>query len=284
MMPKQLLIVDDDPDLLFLVAHAIKSLSPNYQVSTAEDGRSALEQMQKKKFDLVVTDYMMPGITGLEVIKASYTFSPETLFILMTAHHDTNHVRDSISELDLHGFVTKPFTMPDLLDVVKQTLNKQESYSTKEKEQEAKVSTAIQEQVRTLHQQVGAHSVLLVNSDGMPVCSSGHIERTKAARLARFVSSNFLSITELANLFGDNESTFTSSYYQGSKYNIYAYDINGNYFLAVVFGVGGKPGAAWFYTKQAAKALAALLPKTKINHIQRDTSEVAEDFDNLLKI
>ena len=53
--------------------------------------------------------------------------------------------------------------------------------------------------------------------------------------------------------------------------------------MAVVFGVGGKPGTVWFYTKQTAIALAKLLPNTSEEAKARDAGEIAEDFDNLLK-
>ncbi|MCB0192427.1 MAG: response regulator [Anaerolineae bacterium] len=283
MNSKQILVVDDDADLLFLVAYGIKSLSPEYQVTTAEDGASALEHMQKKRFDLVVSDYMMPEMTGLDLIRAGHTCLPDALFVLMTAHHDTSYVRENISEINLHGFISKPFTMPEMLKVIRQTLDNQKDRPAKKEAQESKLGKAVQKQVQTLHHQTGAHTVLLINSAGRPVYRSGHLERAKASRLAAFVSSNFLSITELAHLFGDNESTFTSSYYQGSKYNIYAYNINGRYFLAVIFGVGGKPGTVWFYTKQTANALAKLLPNTSAVIKSRDEVQIAEDFDNLLK-
>ena len=54
-------------------------------------------------------------------------------------------------------------------------------------------------------------------------------------------------------------------------------------FLAVVFGVGGKPGTVWFYTKQAAIALAALLPKTKSKFASQDELNVATDFNNIVQ-
>lgn len=279
----RILVIDDDPDLLFLVAHGIKSLSSIYQVTTAENGPLALEQIQNRHFDLIVTDYMMPAMTGLEVIEQARQILPEAYYILMTAHHNTAYIRDKINGLDLDGFISKPFTMPELLAVVGQVLSKQGPASQTIEPDIFVLNKDCQEQVQVLHRQTGAHSVLLVNSDGKPVYSSGHINRNDALRLAAFVSANFLAIVELANLFGDNQSTFTSSYYQGSKYNIYAYDINGHYFLAVVFGVGGKPGTVWFYTKQAANALAALLPKTKSKIAPPDKLDVATDFKNIVQ-
>ena len=61
MSDKHVLIVDDARDILFLLTTTVKQLGPDYKVSAANDGYEALEQIRQKKFDLVITDYMMPG-------------------------------------------------------------------------------------------------------------------------------------------------------------------------------------------------------------------------------
>lgn len=283
MSHKRVLVVDDDPDLLFLVAHGIKSLAPDYQVTTATDGTVAETQVKQQKFDLVITDYMMPGMSGLELVAQVNQLSPETACILMTAHHDTNRIRGNIGDLKLSGFLGKPFTMPDLLEAVRKVLVQLPSAVPAAKAQAARAKKQIiQEQLQGLRRQTGAHSVLLVNSNGQPVGAAGQVDQSRAIRLASFISTNFLAVAELATLFGDNETVFKSSYYEGNKYNIYACDINGSFFLAVVFGVRDKPGAVWFYTKQIAAALVALLPgkETALNHDA--TAILARDFNDLV--
>src|SRR6185295_15116162 len=104
----------------------------------------------------------------------------------------------------------------------------------------------------------------------------------KVSRVAAFVAANFLAVTELASLLGDNESIFKSSYYEGSKYNIYAYDINGEFLLAVVFGTQGKPGTTWFYTKQTGTTLAGLLhqaSKSAVDDVEK--AALTNDFEGM---
>jgi CheY-like chemotaxis protein/predicted regulator of Ras-like GTPase activity (Roadblock/LC7/MglB family) len=275
---KRILVVDDDPDLLFLVAHGIKSLQSGYQVTTAVNGAVALQQAQKQKFDLIVTDYMMPEMTGLELIRQLRQTAPDTQFILMTAHYETQRLRNTVDNMELSGFVSKPFTMPELLESVKRIINQTSTTSEPSPPEQTVPKATILELLQTLRRQIGAHHVLLVNADGLPVQIAGGIERAKALRLASFVSTNFLAIAELATLFGDNESVFKSSYYEGNKYNIYVHDINGNFFLAVVINAENKPGSVWFYTRQTATELALVLPSVELP----DTDQtIATDFDNL---
>jgi CheY-like chemotaxis protein/predicted regulator of Ras-like GTPase activity (Roadblock/LC7/MglB family) len=283
MSGKRVLVVDDDPDLLFLVAHGVKSLAPDYQVNTAADGIAALAQVKQQKFDLIVTDYMMPGMSGLELVAQVNQLWPETECILMTAHHDTNRVRGQTGHLKLSGFLGKPFTLPDLLETVRKVMAQISSASEPDKAEVTQTKKqVIQEQLQGLRRQTGAHTVLLVNSNGLPVGAAGQVDRTKAVRLGSFVSTNFLAVAELATLFGDNETVFKSSYYEGNKYNIYACDINGNFFLAVVFGARDKPGTVWFYAKQVATTLAEVLPG-KAAALNQDASVVlSRDFDDLV--
>jgi len=277
---KHILVVDDDPDLLFLVAHGVKSLSPDYQVNTANSATNALEQVQKQNFDLVVTDFMMPDMTGLELVPKVREKSPETQFVLMTAHHDTKRIHSNIKEMGLAGFIGKPFVLADLLSVIQQVVTETSVTSEQVKNDVASLKEAIDKQLRDLWQQTEARSVVLVNSKGNVIHRVGSDEQAIVARLAGFVSTNFLAVAELASLFGDNESVFKSSFYEGNKYNIYAYNINDDYFLTVLFGVDTKPGAVWFYTKQVATQLDSLLPTAFVNH--KSDNSIAKDFDTLL--
>ena len=277
---KRILVLDDDPDLLFLVAHGVKSLSPDYQVGTANSAVAALELVQKQNFDLVVTDFMMPQMTGLELVPKVREISPGTQFVLMTAHHDTKRVQGNIKELGLAGFVGKPFVLADLLEIVQRVVKETSVTVEQAKIDVASLKKTIDKLLRDLWQQTEARSIVLVNTNGTPIHRVGSDEPAVISRLSTFVSANFLAVAELSSLFGDNESIFKSSFYEGNNYNIYAYNINGDYFLAVLFGCDTKPGTVWFYTKQAAAELDSLLPTVAVNHKSDNT--IANDFDTLL--
>ncbi len=277
---KHILVVDDDPDLLFLVAHGVKSLSPDYQVNTANSAAGALEQVQKQNFDLVVTDFMMPDMTGLELVPKVREKSPNTQFVLMTAHHDTKRIHSNIKEMGLAGFVGKPFVLADLLSIIQRVVTETSVTSEQVQNNVASLKESIDKQLRELWQQTEARSVVLVNTNGNVIHRVGSDDMAIVSRLAGFVSTNFLAVAELTSLFGDNESIFKSSFYEGNNYNIYAYNINNDYFLAVLFGVDTKPGAVWFYTKQVATQLDSLLPTASVNH--KSDNSIAKDFDTLL--
>jgi CheY-like chemotaxis protein/predicted regulator of Ras-like GTPase activity (Roadblock/LC7/MglB family) len=263
--------------------HSVKRLGPDYEVSTVTTAFAALEQIEKQKFDVIITDYMMPRMTGIDLVQAVRKISPETQIILMTAH-DTKAVRSTVEALQLGGFIGKPFTVPEVLEVVQQAIarTRQAIDGVQVELPTLDVDKAVQEQLQTLWNKTGAYCVLLVNAEGRSLHVIGETNRTKIVRLAAFVATNFAAVTELASLLGDNESVFKSSYHEGSKYNIYAYDVNGQVFLALVFGTPSKPGTIWFYAKQTGAELASLLlqaPKQPLP-IQESTT-LADHFDGM---
>jgi CheY-like chemotaxis protein/predicted regulator of Ras-like GTPase activity (Roadblock/LC7/MglB family) len=285
MSKKHVLIVDDAKDIVFLLTHSVKRLGPEYEVTTANHGAAALELIQKQKFDLIITDYMMPGMTGVDLAQVVRKTSPDTQVILMTAH-DSRGIREMVKALQLGGYVGKPFTVPEVLEVVERALarTQQDGATSQPDGPKLGLERAVNERLETLRNKTGAHFVLLVSANGHMVRAVGESNQAKASRLAAFVAANFLAVTELASLLGDNESIFKSSYYEGNKYNIYAYDINGEFLLAVVFGTQGKPGTVWFYTKQMGAELANLLAEAvQGSGSGDDTINTANDFSNMFE-
>ncbi len=77
MKKRRILVADDERHLRKLLAEVLRLL--NYDVDTVEDGLGALEEIHKRSYDLIITDYMMPGMNGLELtkkIKARYPSIP----------------------------------------------------------------------------------------------------------------------------------------------------------------------------------------------------------------
>jgi len=283
MSKKRVLIVDDARDILFLLTQSVKQLGPDYQVSTAMDGFEALEQIRQTKFDLVITDHMMPGLTGLELAQEVRRQSPDTHVMLMSAY-DTTELRGQAEEMELSGYLGKPFSVPQIIETVQRIVTQTQEAENKKSIESPVLSQVVYEYLKTLHAKTGAYCVLLLNSEGRLLRVVGQVDHKRTARLAMFIAANFLAVTKLTTLLDDDGSDFRSIYHEGSKYNIYAYDVNSAFFLAVVFGAAGKPGTVWLYTKETASALAPLLEPAAgapTAYNDSDTS-VADEFDDLL--
>ena len=112
-MSAQILVVDDEPDIAALVAYHLAKES--YRVRTAPDGAEALRAVESQLPDLIVLDLMLPGVSGLEVLR-ELRRRPETNHvpvILLTARREEP---DRIAGLELGAddYVSKPFSPHEL--------------------------------------------------------------------------------------------------------------------------------------------------------------------------
>lgn len=102
------LVVDDDPEVLVVVSLALELFG--YSVTPALNGRSALEKLRGKRFDLMVTDLMMDEMDGIELLKRTKRHYPATKVILMTGFYDPELILEAIQN-QADDYVLKPFSL-----------------------------------------------------------------------------------------------------------------------------------------------------------------------------
>ena len=115
------LVVDDEESVRTLLKMTFERLRPDYQVVTAPDSYAALGRMMQHSFDLVLTDWHMGGMDGLELAGAIRDISPDTRILLMTGS-DPCQLHDVVESVGLKGWLEKPFTPVQVLNVVDQVM------------------------------------------------------------------------------------------------------------------------------------------------------------------
>ena len=115
-MPQTILVVDDEPLNLDLLEQELSDLG--YAVDKASGGRAALEQLAQKPIELVLLDYQMPGMNGIEVLNEIKKKDPALPVIIITAYGTIERAVEAIKS-GADDFITKPFD-PDHLAVVVQ--------------------------------------------------------------------------------------------------------------------------------------------------------------------
>lgn len=89
----------------------------NFQVSLAENGKAGLELFKKESFDLILTDYKMPEISGLEVVKTVKTLNPDTEAIVMTAYSTVENAVE-VMKAGAYDYLIKPINLAELLNLI----------------------------------------------------------------------------------------------------------------------------------------------------------------------
>ncbi|MCS6907021.1 MAG: hybrid sensor histidine kinase/response regulator [Anaerolineales bacterium] len=122
-MANRILVIDDEQGIREGVKRA---LTPQgYIVETAENGEQGLALFRKEPFDLVLIDVMMPGISGIDLIREIHQVDPDAICIIITGYATVEMAVRAIKE-GAYDFLTKPFTIDDLLLVVRQGLERRQ--------------------------------------------------------------------------------------------------------------------------------------------------------------
>ncbi|HSW39529.1 MAG TPA: sigma-54 dependent transcriptional regulator [Acidobacteriota bacterium] len=114
-----ILLVDDEPNIIEVLEIAL--VDEGMKVLTSRSGREALAILRDNDIDLVVSDIKMPDISGVELLREARTFTPDTVFIMITAFADTETAIEALQ----HGacdYITKPFRIEDLRGVLRRAL------------------------------------------------------------------------------------------------------------------------------------------------------------------
>lgn len=281
---KRILIVDDEPNVANILMESLQSLGDDYRVETAHNGREAIAQIKDTQYDLVISDYKMPGMSGLELAQTIRQQSPDTLLMLMTGY-GTATLQDIVGSLKLDGYIDKPITTTRIRKIVRQAVERTAQEKDPYRAGRRAVIPSTAEYLKNLWVNTNARCVLLLSSSGYAVETAGQVNTLDIAGIGALVAANFMAAAELARLLG-NQSVFRSSHYEGPHYDIYVHSINYDLFLAVIFGSESKMGLVRFYTHETVTALDPLMDGAAAAPQPTDSTwapAVQEELDRLFE-
>ena len=113
----RILLAEDEDVLRMLVLDTLED--EGYTIDEATDGDEAYQKIMNTEYDLVLLDYMMPGMTGIEVIeKVRQHSDKQHLKIMMLTAKSQQSDRERAEEIGANYFFSKPFSPLELIDVV----------------------------------------------------------------------------------------------------------------------------------------------------------------------
>ena len=115
----RILIVDDAGPVVVLCVNVLQALG--YAVKGANRGETAVELLRKERFDLMVLDYKMPGMTGFDVYQQATALYPDMAVVLVTGHGSPEVVSEA-NRLGFDSILLKPFTSEELRGTVEKVL------------------------------------------------------------------------------------------------------------------------------------------------------------------
>jgi ATP-dependent Lon protease len=116
---RRILVVDDEEDIREVLDFTLRRAG--YAVVTASSGLEAVRAATSDRFDLLITDYRMPGMTGSETVAAVKGLSPATRVLVATGYF-SDEAAEECRQRGAEELIRKPFDLEELLQLVRRML------------------------------------------------------------------------------------------------------------------------------------------------------------------
>lgn len=104
---RTILLVDDEPNILASLKRLFRK--DGHQILSANSGAEGLDVLSKHRVDIIISDQRMPGMTGVEFLRAAKVNYPDTIRIVLSGYTELQSVTDAINEGAVYRFLTKPW-------------------------------------------------------------------------------------------------------------------------------------------------------------------------------
>ena len=220
----RILVVDDERSMREMLAILLKR--EGHQVAVAENGQGAIDLLNQRPFDLVVSDARMPDVDGLEVLRHARSINPSVIAIMVTAYGSPDLLR-GVAQLGVNDYVEKPFNTEVLRFRIRKELDrkrlqqenvllKRALHTTNQFSNIIGNSTAMQQVFELVETIAPTGSTVLITGESGTgkelVARAIHVRSPRSDR--PFVAVNCGALTETlldSELFGHMRGAFTSA-------------------------------------------------------------------------
>lgn len=108
----RILLIEDEDNIRKIVAYDLKKA--NYEIVESSDGKEAMELAMTQEFDVLIIDWMLPHISGIDIVKKLRSEKVNSIFIMLTARDDETDILYAF-EQGVDDYITKPFSPRELL-------------------------------------------------------------------------------------------------------------------------------------------------------------------------
>ena len=147
----KLLIVDDEENVLHALRRILSKVK-KWRLVTASDPLQALDIARSASFDLILSDYRMPEMNGVEFLIHTKRFNPDAMRLILSGATDFTGLVNAVNKAEIYRFISKPAQSYDLISTIEQAL---------QYHQIAKENKMLAEQVRSQQQELERREVAL---------------------------------------------------------------------------------------------------------------------------
>lgn len=149
--PARILVVDDEDTIRLVLAKYLRTRG--FEVETAESGDAALEALARARFDLMLCDVRMPGLSGVEIVPAALETDPDLGIVMLSAVNDAPTATEALAH-GVFDYLIKPVELQKLHEAVNRALQKQAVLK-----EQRRVERAVRQEVATRTRQLEQEKV-----------------------------------------------------------------------------------------------------------------------------
>lgn len=255
----RILLVDDQVQVSRMLRSSLEFSGRDYAVLDAASAEEALEELARGSVDLLVTDLMLPGMSGIALIEKARELNPNMRSIVITGH-PSEEARARAEELGVIVFMTKPIRTSYFLEAVERALALSRGSSSPVKMVDDGMRRII-ERLKVMQGELGADAVLLLDERGHILARSDqgidlNLETALPALMTAFRAGLKVS-SLLESLLPTN-----FQYFDGDTHDIYLTNVGALYGLLIIYRgkqEAGKMGTVVHYGRRAVHELLETL-------------------------
>lgn len=227
MARKSILVVDDEKNQREILETILSG--EGYDVTTASSGEAAMKFVESRRFDLVLTDLKMTGMSGLDLLKELTNFDKSIIVILLTAHGSVDSAVDAL-RLGAFDYLQKPYDSEKLLETVDRALKKLSALDT----EIVSVSPEMDKVKKLILKIAKSNSTVLIRGESGTgkelIARSMHKNSLRANETFQAVNCAAINENLLeSELFGHEKGSFTGAV--AEKKGLFEIANNGTLFL-----------------------------------------------------
>ncbi len=118
------LLLLDDEEMILASLRSLLAIEDNYHIDSYTEPHQALDHARQNNLDLVIADYLMPAMDGIDFLAQLKAFQPEATRILLTGYADKDSAVKAINQVGLFQYVEKPWVNSQLLMIIRNGLER----------------------------------------------------------------------------------------------------------------------------------------------------------------
>jgi two-component system, probable response regulator PhcQ len=138
-----LLVIDDDEHMLSALQRMLRYTAHEMDMSMRfmSDPKLAIQQLGKEDFDIILSDYQMPGMDGIDLLRIAKEMQPQAVRMMLSASDDFHTIKSAVNEAEVFRYIAKPWDIQDLINTLKAAAKRSEQNHNEHTQQSAPTNT-----------------------------------------------------------------------------------------------------------------------------------------------